>query len=203
MTSHLARTALDLPAAPSGLTIRLGEAPLRGMLVLKGDLASANIRAAVTTVTGLQPPGPRRGVRSGEHGVFWMAPDELLLMTPYAQTGAALDAVAAAVGSEPHLAQDVSDARAVFRLVGADARGVLAKGAPFDLHADAFGLGDVRRTRIGPVAAAIALIEAEPETFEVLCFRSYAPHLWRWLVTAASAPAPMAALGVDAARPTA
>lgn len=196
MGLHLARTALDSPAAPAGLSVRLGEAPLRGMITLKGDLASPNLRAAVTTATGVEPPGLRRATMKGDHGVVWMAPDELLLITPYGQTGAAVDAIAAALGSEPYLAQDVSDSRSVFRLVGSAARGVLAKGAPMDLHAKSFGLGDVRRTRIGATAAAIALVSEDPETFEVYCFRSYGQHMWAWLVEASSHPAPLRALGV-------
>lgn len=196
--SPLARTALEMPAAPSGLAIRLGEAPLRGMITLKGDLASPNFAAAVSMATGLEIPAVRRATFSDDNAALWMAPDELMLLTPYEQVGARIDAIGAALSGEPHLALDVSDARAAFRLVGAQARAVLAKGAPVDLHVNSFRRGDLRRTRIGTVAAFIVQVADAPEAFEVFCFRSYAPHMWAWLVEAAADAdaSPGTALGV-------
>ncbi len=162
-----------------------------GMVTLRGDLGSAALRDAVRDCVGCAVPEVRRIV-FGEAGAAaaWMSPDELLLMGSRAdapQWPAKLDA---AFGDTHHLAVDVSDARAVFRIAGAHARDVLAKGAPVDLSAAAFGPGDFRRTRLGQVACAFWMPEAT--TFDLVCFRSVADFVARWLENAAEGPFPQA-----------
>ena len=49
------------------------------------------------------------------------------LILPYAETGAAMAAIAEAMGADHHLAAVVSDARAVFRIEGDRANDVLQK----------------------------------------------------------------------------
>jgi sarcosine oxidase subunit gamma len=60
---------------------------------------------------------------------------------------------------------------------------VLASGAPVDLAPAAFGPGDLRRTRLGQVAAAFWI--PEPEVFDLACFRSVADFVTDWLANAA------------------
>ena len=128
----------------------------------------------------------------GEAAALWMSPDELMILTPYGQADAACAEIAKAMAGAHHLALNVSDARAMFAIEGAGARAVLAKGAPADLSAAAFGPGDLRRTRVGLLAAAFWM--TGPERFELICFRSYAAHMWGWLQAAAAAPGPDAVL---------
>jgi len=79
----------------------------------------------------------------------------------------------------------VSDARATFRLTGAGAREVVAKGMPADLSRRAFGAGAARRSHLGPVAAAVWVVAEAPETLELVCARSVAGHVFDWLATSA------------------
>ena len=180
-TGH-ARLTLGGVEAEGADGLKLSEAPLRGMITLRGDLGETAFANALEGATGLAVPSLRRGAYDGDRGALWMSPDELLLMLPYGEVGETLTKLAKALDGQHHLAVDVSDARAVFRLEGSAAREVLAKGAPVDLSPDAFGDGDVRRTRIGQVAAAFTQVASEPDTFEIVCFRSYARYLWDWLV---------------------
>lgn len=180
-TVDLARTPLAGVATPSELAVRLEEAPLAGMVTLKGDLGSPELAAAVRNATGLDLPAVRKAAMSDAHTVLWMAPDELLLFTDYAGADALAERLSASLGDAPHLAEVVSDARARFRLTGPGAREVIAKGAPVDLHPDAFGLGDVRRTRLAQVAVGFWQSADDPESFDLVCFRSVALYVWRWL----------------------
>lgn len=164
----------------------LEAAPLSGMLTLRGDLASPQMAAAVQAAAGLPTPATRQAVYAQSAAAYWMSPDELLLRIDYEQAGAAYAAAKDALRGAPSLVTDVSDARQIFELTGPGARETLAKGAPVDMHPSKFVAGQVRRTRIGQVAAMIALAEIEPaEKFEVFCFRSYAAYLQRWLGAAA------------------
>jgi sarcosine oxidase subunit gamma len=120
-----------------------------------------------------------------------MSPDELMLFVPLADIRLRLQALGAGLAGVHHLALDVSDARAVFRVEGPAARRVIAAGAPVDLAPEAFWPGDFRRTRLGEVAAAIWM--RDPAAIELMCFRSVADFVADWLAQAArdaGAPGP-------------
>lgn len=179
-----AQSARDPDSAP-----QLSEAPLRGMLAVRVDLTHPDVETALVNAIGLGLPGRRKARIEGERGVLWMAPDELLVMTPYGEATAKAALIDQTLSGVRRLVTDMSDARVIFRLVGRGARETLAKGAPIDLHPASFGPGDLRRTRISSIAAAIYQTAAAPETFEILCFRSYARALHRWLDASAAAAA--------------
>jgi sarcosine oxidase subunit gamma len=158
-----------------------------GMITLRGDLAAPAIAKALDKALGLSMPPQRRisSTADGTASVAWMSPDELLLILPYAQVNTALSALEAALSGTHHLAENVSDARALIALSGPDARvrEVLAKLAPVDLHPAHFGPGDFRRTRLAQVAGAFWM--AETGQINVVCFRSVAQYVFDLLCTAA------------------
>ncbi|MFY0691119.1 MAG: sarcosine oxidase subunit gamma [Paracoccaceae bacterium] len=160
------------------------EAGLRGMITLRGDLSSQAVAAAVKDVSGLDVPGQRACLSRKDHAVAWMSPDELLIMTPYADAPAATAQLAERLSGEHALAVNVSDARAVFSIRGKGAREVLAKLAPVDLAEDRFGPGQLRRTRLAQVPAAFWM--RAPDRFELICFRSVAQYVFDLLKTASS-----------------
>lgn len=163
--------------------VRVSRATLRGMITLKADLTDPVLRAAVPEVTGCAMPEIRGLTQSAARAVAWMAPDELLVMLPHADVAACVERLETALAKLHHLVVDVSDARAVFRLEGQGVREVLAKGAPVDLAPAAFAPGSIRRTRLGQVAAALWMCDAQ--TAELVCFRSVAEYVEAFLQTAA------------------
>jgi sarcosine oxidase, subunit gamma len=159
--------------------------PPRGMITLRGDLADAALRALCREVTGVDVPPVGQVHLAGDTGLAWMSPDEVLLMLPQAQVPDALARIAAALAAVHHLAVDVSDARALFRLSGPGAREVLGKLCPVDLHPDHFGPGQFRRSKLGQIAAAFWMVDGQ--TFEVVCFRSVATYAHELLSVSAKA----------------
>lgn len=161
-----------------------------GMITLRGDLSAKPMAQALDKAMGLSVPAQRKIVATadGARMAAWMSPDELLLILPYADTGKALEALGAALTGTHHLAENVSDARAMIAVTGPDARvrEVLAKLAPVDLHPAAFGYGDIRRTRLAQVAGAFWMSEAGQA--HVICFRSVAQYAFD-LLRAAADPA--------------
>ena len=157
----------------------------RGMIGIRADLAEAG--PAIAEACAVPIPAARRLTTEGDRSLAWMSPDELLLFLPAGETTETLAALSNALGARHHLAVDLSDARAIFEISGDGAREVLAKGAPVDLSRGAFTLGDVRRTRLGQLAAAFALVGEGPDRFHLVCFRSVAAHVERWLDVAARA----------------
>lgn len=84
---------------------------------------------------------------------------------------------------------ELSDAYAVLRIAGADARALFEKGLGIDLHARAFKPGDVAATLCGHIHVIIWQIDAVP-SYEIAVPRSYAASFGDWLVESASTLAP-------------
>lgn len=171
-------------------SVRVAKAEPRGMVTLRGDLGSAPLARALKAAVGVEVPGQRRMAMAAGRGALWMSPDEVLLVMPHGQAGAAVAGLSAALAAEHHLAADVSDARAVFRLTGdlAVVREVLARLTPADMSPEAFGPGEVRRTKLGQVAAAFWI---EDDGVTVVCFRSVAAYVFDLLAGAAAPGAPV------------
>ena len=163
--------------------VKITDSRLRGMITLRGDLDSAQFKAAVSAAVGSDIPAQRKIAHGPMGGVAWMSPDELLLLVAYDQADAIAAQISETLGAEHHMAVNVSDARAIFRIEGQGAREVLAKGAPIDLSPEAFGIGDLRRTRVGQLAAAFWMTQTD--TFELICFRSVGEFMFDWLTNAA------------------
>jgi len=155
---------------------KVEETGLRGMITVRGDLASKEMAAAVKAATGAEMPVQRK-ITSGDKGaVAWMSPDELLVVVDYDAANATVATLTDALKGSHALVANVSDARAVFRLSGDSRRDVLAKLAPVDFSKYAFGAGDIRRSRIAQVSAAVW--GNDDGSFEVICFRSVAQYVF-------------------------
>jgi sarcosine oxidase subunit gamma len=143
-----------------------------GMITLRAKAGTKGLDKAIKAATGCPVPDQRRIEVAGESAAGWMSPDEYLLVMPYDAVGGALAAIADALKGQHHLAVNVSDARAVFRIEGAKADQVLRKLCPVDI--DRLEPGELRRTRAAQVAAAFWQDEAG---FTLICFRSVAGYV--------------------------
>ena len=151
-----------------------------GMISLRAKPGASGLEVAVRDCIGVGIPTQRQIHHNGERAIGWMSPDEYLLILPYAETDAALSAIARHMQGTHHLAVVVSDARAMFRIEGTMADQVLAKLAPVDLAA--LPLGELRRTRTAQVAAAFW---REGDGFTLICFRSVAQYVFDVLAASA------------------
>jgi len=181
--SKMSEARSALPGATFEGIAKVAEAGLKGMVTFRGDLGNAKIKSAIKAVTGAAVPKQRAVTTAGGKGVAWMSPDELLLMVPHAEADATVEALAKALKGQHFMAENVSDARAVFTVTGAHAREVIGKLAPVDMSR--FEAGEIRRTRIAQVAAAFWM--AEDGTITVVCFRSGAEYMFGTLSVAAQA----------------
>lgn len=150
-----------------------------GMITLRAKGVKA-LDKAVKAVTGTKLPAQRRIEVNGDRACGWMSPDEYLLIVPYAEVAASLASLAKDLKGEHHLAVDVSDARAVFRIEGEKATDVLRKLSPVDF--DKLEPGELRRTRAAQVAAAMW---QQDGGFTLVCFRSVAGYVMGLLSTSA------------------
>jgi sarcosine oxidase subunit gamma len=164
-------------------SVTVKEAGLQGMITVRGDLSSDVLAKAVKAATGVAMPAAGK-INSGAKGsAAWMSPDELLLLVDYAVTSATIAKLEKALSGTHSLVVNVSDARAIFTLDGKSIRDVLAKGAPANLSANAFVVGDMRRSRLGQLPVAFWL--SSEDKASVICFRSVGEHVFNWLKSAA------------------
>lgn len=152
-----------------------------GMITLRAKAGTKGLEAAVKAATGCALPGQRRIVVKDDRAAGWMSPDEYLLVLPYPAVAAALEEIARALKGGHHLAVNVSDARAVFRIEGAKADQVLRKLCPVDV--DGLEAGELRRTRAAQVAAAFWRDDAG---VTLVCFRSVAAYVMGLLSASAT-----------------
>ncbi|HAV08993.1 MAG TPA: sarcosine oxidase subunit gamma [Rhodobacteraceae bacterium] len=180
----MSKAVSALAGVRAGGLVEIEETGLRGMITLRGDLSSGPLKKAVKAAVGVEMPAARGVTFAGANGVAWMSPDEVLVMVPYDAADATVAALSTALAGQHHLAVNVSDARAVFRLSGEDTlvREVIAKVAPVDM--ELFGPGQIRRTRVAQVAGAFW--QPEAGVLELVCFRSVAQYVFDLLKVSAS-----------------
>lgn len=160
-----------LNGAQSEGFVRVREIGPVGMITLRAKPGTPGLGEAVKAATGCDLPQPRRIAHAGGNSCGWMSPDEYLLILPYHGVSAAMAALEGGLAGTHHLAADVSDARAVFRIEGEKADQVLRKLSPADM--DSVG-DELRRSRLGQVAAAFWAGEGG---YTVVCFRSVAGYV--------------------------
>ena len=183
----MSKTVSALNGADFDGLARVHDTGLRGMITLRG--AFSLLEGPATRAAGVAMPEPLTARLvgqggDGQGGLLWMSPDELLLLCPYDEAPAKVQALTEELGDAFAMAVNVSDARACFRVSGPKAREVLAKLAPLDFSPEAFPPGTFRRTRLAQVSAAIWA--EEDGSFGVICFRSVARYAFDLLCTAAN-----------------
>ncbi|NNK67382.1 MAG: sarcosine oxidase subunit gamma [Rhodobacteraceae bacterium] len=175
--------ASPLPGVAVSGIAEVRELGLRGMITIKGDLALPLVNSTATGVSGVDFPDRGQANYVGERGLCWMAPDEIMVLTPYAEAAGDTAHIAHVLRDTHSLVANVSDARCLFEVSGASAREVLSKLTPADMHPDRFRPGAFRRTRLAQVPAAVWM--RDDQTIEVFAFRSAARYVSDLLANAA------------------
>ena len=152
------------------------------MVMFRGSLQDAELQASLRDSVGIEVPSRLSIWRGDGIDVAWMAPDELLLM-PGDDDSSLVERVRNSLPDTHHLAVDVTGMRAEFELAG-PVRDILAKGTPADVSRRKFAVGSFRRSRVAQVQAAFWLLDES--TLRVICRRSEAEYVSRWLETASA-----------------
>ena len=168
--------------AVPGLTIaEIADCAIASLVARKGQAAA--VVAMARRMLGHELPLMPRRITAGDLAFLWAGPSQWLVLS----SGGDSDALAARLadmfaGIASVCAQ--GDGRGVLRLSGPQARAVLAKVLPLDLHERAFKPGDTALSVIGQMGVQISCLDAAP-TFELVTARSFAGSLWRLLTQSA------------------
>jgi sarcosine oxidase subunit gamma len=179
--SPLEHLAERMATASRPDTVSLAEMPYTATIGLRVDPA-ATAGGRVADVLGTPLPTSCGDVAgTGPHRALWLGPDEWLVTTdtdPVALT----DQLTAAIGEDPGLALDLSANRTVLELSGPNAREVLEKGCPADLHPRTFGPGNAVSTTLSRVP--VLLWQTGEDEYRLLPRASFADYVARWLLDA-------------------
>ena len=175
---------VDLSEFANASGIELREIPFQGHLNLRGRPDNPAFFAAVTKVLRVEPPlNANTFVVAGEVKIYWLGPDEWLIITPPDQQtdlqvrlGEALQGVFSSV-------TDVSSGQTIISIAGTNARALLEKGCPMDLHPREFKTGACAQTRLAKAGVLISAADDAP-TYHLVVRRSFSDYLGIWLLDA-------------------
>ncbi len=177
---------IDL-AEPRGNAPRIEEKPFLGYLNLRARNNNTGFLAASLKVLGCEPPTAANTViESGDYRIYWLGPDEWLVVTPATRQEQVKADLLAALGDVFCSVVDNSSGLTMLHISGDNAAALLATDCPFDLHPQEFKTGQCAQTRLAKAGMTISPL-AEGAGFEVIIRRSFADYLLLWLQDAAIA----------------
>ena len=131
------------------------------------------------------PQVPNTFIVHEENLCAWLGPDEWLLVTPDHRKETLDHAVTEfASGDEFVTCVEISSAQTMIRLTGPKSADLLSRGVAYDLHPRHFAPGCCVQTMLAKTAVTLLAQVADKITIDVIVRRSFADHLWRWLVDA-------------------
>jgi sarcosine oxidase subunit gamma len=161
--------------------VAISERPPRGHINLRGNSADARFVGGVRECVGvLVPDVPNTVVEAIGNVVYWLGPDEWLIVTPPERRAAIEEHLRAALREVRSAVTDVSGGQTVIVVRGPAAREVLAKGCPLDLDPRVFGVGQCAQSHLAKAAILMRIVDTTP-TFEIVVRQSYADYLRSWL----------------------
>ncbi|MGI9199433.1 MAG: sarcosine oxidase subunit gamma [Woeseiaceae bacterium] len=168
----------------------MSESPLRLERVLdvtyinlRGDSQNAELQAIIRELCKAELPTEANTVVGEDCKVFWLGPDEWMLVGHDADFSELAVNLGAKLEGQHVAISDVSGGLVCYHLLGDGARRLLAKGCPLDLHPDVFESGQCAQTGL---AKAGVLIRPLPDDsgYDLIVRRSFADYLWQWLLRA-------------------
>ena len=112
----------------------------------------------------------------------WLGPDEWLLLTTEDRIQESVEKLTRIAADGFVTWANLSSAQTVIRVCGRQSVDLLCRGIVFDLHPRAFQAGQCAQTTMAGTAVTILNRTADDMAFDLIVRRSFADHLWRWLV---------------------
>lgn len=175
---------LAAASAPGHFAIR--EVPFASQVNLRGDPANAAFVTGVRGAIGCHlPTTANTWTGDAQRAALWLGPDEWLVVGPDGKNEEVCAGLRANLAGIHHSVVDLSANRTVIEISGPDARTVLAKGCPLDLHPGAFGPGQCAQSLLAKSQVILQCLDAGP-TFRLFARISFAPYVAEWLLDAAA-----------------
>ncbi len=177
---------INLDKAAEG-PAQIREFPFTGFINLRGRPDNTAFLAAVLKALGTEPPLEANTVKqAGDNRIFWLGPDEWLVVTPAGQQSAVKEALLKALKGVFSSVVDNTSGLTMLEITGENAADLLATDCPLDLHPRAFKPGQCAQTRLAKAGMTVAP-KNDGNGFDVIIRRSFADYLLLWLLEARKA----------------
>lgn len=165
-------------ATGAGITIQIQSGLAH--VNLRGDAQDSRFVAAVEKLLGQQLPTAPNTSGVGDHRVYWLGPDEWLIVTEVEGLAGTLQETLAGIDAAVN---DVSGGQLALRVSGPNVADVFAKGCTLDLHPKVFTAGMCAQSGLAKATVLIGLIEQDDQesVFDIVVRRSFSDYLVRWL----------------------
>ena len=177
---HALDAFLRNTAAADRSTVAVKVMPGQDTINLRGDTSDKRFVDAVNKVLRQDLPLEPNTVSNGMSTVYWLAPDEWLIVSPGGERPTLPTLLEDVLGGMHASLNVVSGGYVGIHLSGSNAADVLAKGCTLDLHQRAFKDGQCAQTGLAKASILLSKV-ADAPAFNIFVRRSFAEYLALWL----------------------
>lgn len=160
--------------------IQAREHPFLGYLNLRGDATDVRFITAVKTIAGADLPiVPNATTKGTDNAIYWLGPDEWLIVTPEGRQLALAQEIRGALPDTFFAATDISSGLTSVVLSGSSVCELLAKDCPLDFDLQLFPPEKCGQSRVAKAPILVRRIDAD--SFEIVIRRSFAEYFWLWV----------------------
>lgn len=172
------------PSPKHGVTIRVQSG--QAFVNLRGNATDPAFADSIEQVLGQPLPGTPNTFTSGEHRVYWLGPDEWLVVSDD-HAGPELAAkLETCVDGKHASVNDLGGGNVGLLMIGDDTPLVLAKGCTLDFHPDCFGVLQCAQSGLARASVLLGRLDhGNRPAFEIIVRRSFSDYLCRWLAHSA------------------
>jgi sarcosine oxidase subunit gamma len=178
MESSLHHRAAHTNAADAGVVMT--EDKFRGHLNLRGNPQDTAFTSAVESVLGVAlPTTANTSARNGDTVVYWLCPNEWLLIVANGTQGQVEADLRAAMDGQHIAITDISSAQTLVNLSGSGLAELLQKSSVYDCHESNFPVGKVVQTTFAKTGTAMC--KREDGSMDLVIRRSFSDYFFLWL----------------------
>lgn len=178
LQSPLHHHAMHANVSDAGIVMT--EDKFRGHLNLRGNPLDAAFTAAAEHILGITlPVKANTSARIGDTVVYWLCPNEWLILLPSGTQGQVeADLRLAMLGQHVGIT-DISSGQTLVNLSGPDLAGLLQKSTVYDCHASNFPVGKVVQTTFAKTGTT--LCKLADGSMDLVIRRSFSDYFFLWL----------------------
>jgi len=171
-------------------SVKVEVMPDQDVINLRGDPADGKFVSAANKILQQDLPLEPNTVSTGISTVYWLGPDEWLIVTPGGERPTLAALLEEALGSMHASLNDLTGGHVAVQISGDNAVDVLAMGCTLDLHPASFPTGQCAQTGLARASILLAKVDDAP-TFDIFVRRSFAEYLALWLQKSGARFAPI------------
>ena len=150
-----------------------------GHFNLRGKAGDGRFLETCEDILGQPLPLVPNRFSTADGRVYWLGPDEWLVVGKAERIDALAAELAAALEHSHAAVNSLSGGQIALRLSGEHCRELLAKGCTLDFHPRVFSAGCCAQSGLAKANVLIACLD--DDRFELVVRRSFADYLLRWL----------------------